>query len=255
MSLFAELKRRKVLRVAGLYVVASWLVMQVAEFLIGLGALPESTGQWIFLLLTIGYPIALIFSWFFDIRPRGVVRDADIREGQPVLAAGGRRTDFVFEHDTVSELSIPFPAYEGDNPYVFVCYAHSEAKTVYGDLLALNDHGINLWYDEGIPAGKPWRAEIAGAIQNATRLLFFISKSSLASAHCLREVDYALDHDIDIVPVYLDDAQLPGELALALNRVQALFRKSDARYIEHLVAALRGAPQAAEPRTGPIIVD
>jgi tetratricopeptide (TPR) repeat protein len=145
----------------------------------------------------------------------------------------------------MSELSKPFPAYEGDEPYVFVCYAHSDAKAVYADLLQLNEQGIKLWYDEGIGAGKSWRAEIADAVQNATRLLFFISQSSLVSTHCLREVDYALHHDIDIVPVYLDDAQLPGELALVLNRVQALFRKTDKRYIEHLVAALHGAPQAA----------
>jgi tetratricopeptide (TPR) repeat protein len=145
----------------------------------------------------------------------------------------------------MSELSKPFPAYEGDEPFVFVCYAHNDAKTVYADLRELDERGINLWYDEGIGAGKSWRAEIADAIQNATHLLFFISKSSLVSAHCLREVDYALHNEIDIVPVYLDDAQLPGELALVLNRVQALFRKTDGRYIEHLVAALRGAPQTA----------
>lgn len=142
-------------------------------------------------------------------------------------------------------LSKPFPAYEGDEPYVFVCYAHSDAKGVYADMRELDERDINLWYDEGIGAGKSWRAEIADAIQNASRLLFFISKSSLISAHCLREVDYALHHEIDIVPVYLDDAELPGELALALNRVQALFRKSDERYIEHLVAALTGSPLAA----------
>jgi len=134
----------------------------------------------------------------------------------------------------MSVVEKPFPAYTGDEPYVFSCYAHSDAQAVYKDLFQLNKHDLNFWYDEGIGAGKSWRAEIADAIMGASKLLFFVSESSLASTHCIREVGYALDHDIDIVPVYLDDAKLPGELELALNRVQALFRESDARYIERI---------------------
>ena len=49
----------------------------------------------------------------------------------------------------MGELNKPFPAYQGDEPYVFVCYAHSAAKAVYADLLQLNEQVINLWYDEG----------------------------------------------------------------------------------------------------------
>ena len=139
----------------------------------------------------------------------------------------------------------PFPAYEGSEPYVFVCYAHADAETVYSDLKDLHSQGINLWYDEGISAGKSWRAEIATAIAGTSKLLFFISESSLHSAHCLREVDYALNHDIEIVPVYLEDCTLPGELELGLNRVHALFRESDTRYVEHLVTAMRENTSAA----------
>ena len=133
----------------------------------------------------------------------------------------------------------PFPAYEGDEPYVFVCYAHNDSKTVYADLVDLREEGVNLWYDEGISAGMSWRAEIATAIAGASKLLFFISESSLQSAHCLREVDYALNRDIEIVPVYLEDCALPGELELGLNRVHALFRHTDTRYVEHLSTAMR----------------
>jgi tetratricopeptide (TPR) repeat protein len=142
-------------------------------------------------------------------------------------------------------LEKPLPAYEGDDDYVFVCYAHSNADIVYADLKDLHAAGINLWYDEGISAGKSWRAEIATAIAGTSKLLFFISEASLKSAHCLREVDYALNHDIDIVPVYLEDCVLPAELELGLNRVHALFRQTDARYLEHLVSALREETPAA----------
>jgi hypothetical protein len=138
-------------------------------------------------------------------------------------------------------LSKPFAAYSGTESYVFVCYAHRNSDAIYADLVELRNQGVHIWYDEGIGAGLSWRAEIAGAIKGAGKLLYYISEESISSAHCLREVDYALSHDIEIVPVYLDEARLPAELDLALNRVQALFRNNDSMYMDHLVAALNGS--------------
>jgi serine/threonine-protein kinase len=128
---------------------------------------------------------------------------------------------------------------------MFVCYAHRDSQVVYSDLIQLRNEGINLWYDEGIQAGSSWRSEIASAIKGATKLLFFISESSLKSAHCLREIDYALSHDIEIVPVYLENVDLPDELALVLNRVHALFRETDSLYMEHLLGALQKSARLA----------
>lgn len=138
------------------------------------------------------------------------------------------------------EVNKPLAAYRGKGPYVFVCYSHENSDSVYSDLYALNEGGINLWYDEGISAGSSWRAEIATAISGAKKFLFYISRTSLKSSHCLREVDYALSHDIEIVPVYLEDCSLPPELDLVLNRVHALFKHKDGLYLEHLRAAMEG---------------
>ena len=70
----------------------------------------------------------------------------------------------------------PFPAYKGDDPYVFVCYAHEDDEDVYPEISWLRDQGINIWYDEGISAGKVWRRELAEAIQGASRVLYYISE-------------------------------------------------------------------------------
>lgn len=148
----------------------------------------------------------------------------------------------------------PFRAYSGTEPYVFVCYAHKDSDSVYSDLMQIHTKGIHFWYDEGISAGSAWRGEIATAIKGASKLLFYISENSLSSSHCLREVDYALSHDIEIIPVYLDDSGLPGELELVLNRVQALFREKDTEYIQHLLEGLqRSKPLASllpKPKKG-----
>ena len=141
----------------------------------------------------------------------------------------------------------PFSAYQGKDPYVFVCYAHRDSEVVYQDMGSLREGGVNVWYDEGIPGGTSWRAEIAEALSGSRRLLFFISPRSLASEHCMREVRFALDQDIDVVPIFLEDCDLPAELALALGGVQALYRETDARYHQHLEAAAKGRASGGLP--------
>ena len=133
----------------------------------------------------------------------------------------------------------PISAYKGNESYTFVCYSHKDSDSVYSDLKELDSHGVNLWYDEGISAGSSWRAEIAAAISNAKQFIFFISNTSLKSSHCLREVDYALNHEIEIIPVYLEKCSLPAELDFVLNRLHALFKKDDSKYMEHLIEALQ----------------
>ena len=139
-------------------------------------------------------------------------------------------------------MDLQFPAYKGHEAYVFVCYAHEDEATVYPDMQQLHDQGTNLWYDEGISAGRVWRAEIARSILGATKFLYFISKASLASPHCAREVEYALSKEVPVVPVYLDESELTPELDLVLNRVHALHRTVDERYQEHLLDALSRPP-------------
>ena len=72
MGLVSELKRRNVLRMALLYAVAAWLVMQVAEVIIELAKLPDWLGPAILLLLAVGFPIAMILSWFYELTPEGI---------------------------------------------------------------------------------------------------------------------------------------------------------------------------------------
>ena len=118
----------------------------------------------------------------------------------------------------------PFPAYKGDEPYIFVCYAHEDSAVVYPELVQLREQGLNIWYDEGISAGKNWRAAIGDALLSASHFLFYISEPSLHSEHCNREINLALDENKSVVPVYIEDVELTSDLKVGLNRVQALHR-------------------------------
>ena len=73
----------------------------------------------------------------------------------------------------------PFPAYQGDEPYVFVCYAHENADRVYPELQRLHDAGVRIWYDEGVSPGARWSDELARALSGAALVLFFSTPQSV----------------------------------------------------------------------------
>ena len=95
MGLVSELRRRNVFRMAVLYAVASWLIMQVAEVVIALANLPEWIGLTILGLLAIGFPIALIFSWFYELTSEGISLEKDVHPAESITHITGRRLDFL----------------------------------------------------------------------------------------------------------------------------------------------------------------
>ena len=76
-----ELKRRRVLRTASLYVLGAWVALQVVEVLSGAG-LPPATMRNLLILLSCGFPLALIVGWFFEISAEGITRTGSLREGE-----------------------------------------------------------------------------------------------------------------------------------------------------------------------------
>ena len=95
MRLVSELRRRNVFRMAVLYAVAAWLIMQAAEVVIGLAHLPDWIGPTTLGLLAVGFPIALIFSWFYEITPEGISLEKDVDRSESITHVTGRRLDFI----------------------------------------------------------------------------------------------------------------------------------------------------------------
>lgn len=71
-TFFSELKRRKVLRVAAAYIVASWVLLQVADVLASILELPTWAAKLTFFILVIGFVPAMILAWAYDLTPEGV---------------------------------------------------------------------------------------------------------------------------------------------------------------------------------------
>jgi TolB-like protein/Tfp pilus assembly protein PilF len=90
-SFINELKRRNVVKVAALYLVASWVVLQVADVLFpNLGAPDWAFGLVVGLLAVLFLPV-LMFSWIYEVTPEGIKREKDIDRSESVTAETGRR--------------------------------------------------------------------------------------------------------------------------------------------------------------------
>lgn len=93
MSFIAELRRRNVIRVAGLYLVSAWLLVQVAETLLPIFETPAWVLKALVVLLAIGFVPALVFSWAFELTPEGLKRERDVDRSQSIVDHTARKLD------------------------------------------------------------------------------------------------------------------------------------------------------------------
>jgi TolB-like protein/Tfp pilus assembly protein PilF len=74
MSIWGQLRRRQVIRVAAGYAIASWVLLQLTDVLVNLLDLPDWIGRWVVLFIIIGFPVVMIFAWAFNFTSDGIVR-------------------------------------------------------------------------------------------------------------------------------------------------------------------------------------
>ncbi len=93
-NLMRDLQRRGVFRVAGIYIVAAWVTLQVADLAFaGLG-IPEIALRYVWIAVLLGFPLAVIFGWLYDVTPEGLVR-TKVSGADSTEVFRLRRTDYV----------------------------------------------------------------------------------------------------------------------------------------------------------------
>src|SRR6202171_4367207 len=90
-NFFAELKRRNVYKLAVAYAVVAWLTIQAASIFLPAFNAPQWAMQIVILVLVVGFPIALAFSWAFEITPEGIVRESEGQADQSITHRTGRK--------------------------------------------------------------------------------------------------------------------------------------------------------------------
>ena len=94
MSLIAELKRRNVFRVGVAYAIMAWLLIEVASVILPALRLPEWTLTFLVFLVAVGFPLAVIFAWAFELTPEGIKPAKDVAPAESIRQLAGRKLDF-----------------------------------------------------------------------------------------------------------------------------------------------------------------
>lgn len=95
MSLWAELKRRNVIRVGTAYLVASWLLVEASAVALEAFAAPDWVPRAVATLLAFGFPIALFFAWAFEVTPEGIKRESEVDRAKSITPHTGRRLEIL----------------------------------------------------------------------------------------------------------------------------------------------------------------
>ena len=116
------------------------------------------------------------------------------------------------------------PVYSGNEPYIFVSYAHKDSEQVLPVIEGLQARGFRVWFDQGIEVGTEWPQYIAEHLLTSGCVLAFLSPNSANSNNCKEELAYAKKKNKEMVVVYLEDFVLPEGLDMQLTLYQSIYR-------------------------------
>lgn len=151
-NFFSELKRRNVVRVAIAYAVVAWASLQFIDIVAPLMGLPEVFQKGVLVLLAVGFPIALIISWAYEVTPDGVMKTAEVDKSKSVTHGTGQKINKLIIGSLV--LAVGFLLFdkfyltsETPVPQEAVTEAKSVAVLPFVDLSEGNDQE---WFADGL---------------------------------------------------------------------------------------------------------
>jgi hypothetical protein len=135
-------------------------------------------------------------------------------------------------------------AYNGTDDYVFISYSHNDWEKIEPILERLKFETYRFWFDAGVSGGNTWNDFIADKLLNAKAMLLFLSETSANSKYVKGELQFALNHNIDIVPVYLTRFTLPIGLEILLTTIQSIsiYDKTEIKEIVNIIT--RSLPES-----------
>jgi TolB-like protein len=221
-NFFAELKRRNVYKVAIAYAVVAWLLMQVATQVFPFLEIPNWAIRLVIMLIVIGFPIALVIAWAFELTPEGLKRTEDVDLNKSVTRKTGRKLDFFII--AVLLLVIAILVFQRLHPNVSPAVSSSPEKSIavlpFDNLSRDPD---NAYFSDGI------QDEILTKLAGISDLKV-ISRKSTAKYKSTPEDLKTVARELGVVTV------LEGSVQRAGDRVRVNVQLLDARLDTHLWA-------------------
>lgn len=134
--------------------------------------------------------------------------------------------------------------YNGSEPYIFVSYAHKDSEDVFSTIEQLVSLGYRVWFDEGIRPGMEWAENIAVHLDRCSLFMMFISKNSMESANCRREINFALSRSKPFLCIVLEDTEIPLGMELQLASQQSIFKYHYTSEKEYMIKVCSAAGMA-----------
>ena len=233
---FEELKRRNVLRVAIAYLAVSWLLIQVVETLFPIFGQSDALVRIVVILLVMGFPLILIFSWLYELTPEGLKLERDVDRSRSVVHHTGKKLDraiivvltlalgyFAFDKFVLD------PARDAEREETIAKQARSEALVEsYGDksiavlpFVNMSDDASNEYFSDGISE------ELLNLLSKIPQLRV-ISRSSAFSFKGKDIAIPALAEQLNVTHV------LEGSVRKIGNRVRITAQLIEARSDTHL---------------------
>ncbi|MBR0294870.1 MAG: leucine-rich repeat protein [Bacilli bacterium] len=111
------------------------------------------------------------------------------------------------------------PSYLGNNPYLFISYAHKDKELLSPFVNALQDK-YHVWYDDGLMLGEEWTEDIIEHIKNCAIFIFFATNNSLKSDYCKKEINFASSKGVPFINIFIEDAKIPDWFEFSYSHVQ-----------------------------------
>src|SRR5712671_5011776 len=147
-NFFSELKRRNVYKVAVAYAVVAWLLIQAASILFPTFEAPPWVMKVFVAVIVLGFPVALVFAWAFEITPEGIKRAEDVDLSQSITRRTGRKLDFLII--AVLLLVIAVFAYQRFGPGQKVAVATPEKSIAILPFENRSEDKANAYFADGI---------------------------------------------------------------------------------------------------------
>lgn len=238
MSFVAELKRRNVFRVAVLYAVAGWMLLQVGGLLFGALDVPAWGMRLLLGLLILGFPLALIFAWVFEITPEGLKLEQDVRPGTSITERTARKMNLTiavvlavavamfaagrYLRQPVAPATSPAAATSAGNPMTGARAPAAAAISIAVlPFVNMSDDRSNEYFSDGLTE------ELLNVLANVPGLRVIARTSSFAyKGKEVKIADVARDLSVDNV--------LEGSVRKSGNKVRIttqLIRASDSSHV------------------------